>query len=154
MTFLIGNRYIYSFVEGTIRDTEQKGRLQILGKNNNKTLIMMVRNPNQTVSRNEILDCVWTNNDISVTNASVTQAVSVLRKAFDDDRNKPKYILTVPKCGYRFIASVESIAPIAKESKPTTLNQMLQEESVTYSVVFFEHTKSWLNKIRDVFSIL
>ncbi|ODM57873.1 transcriptional regulator [Vibrio harveyi] len=159
MTVLIGSRFVYSFLDGTIVDTEREEETKVLGKNSNQLLSMMIEHPNQTLSRQTLFDSIWTDNDVKVTEASLTQAIATLRRTLCDNRQKSEYILTVPKCGYRFIASVECLPPdklIVEESlKQQTQIEMpsLHREETTYVVEFYQKTKSWLSKVRDAFAI-
>ena len=67
-------------------------------------LIELVRHVGKTVTRDELLDRVWTGR--FPTPDVLTQAIKELRRAFADDSKPPLYIETIPKVGYRLIASV------------------------------------------------
>jgi Tol biopolymer transport system component/DNA-binding winged helix-turn-helix (wHTH) protein len=67
-------------------------------------LIELVRHAGQTVTRDQLLDRVWTGR--FPTPDVLTQAIKELRRAFADDSKPPQYIETIPKIGYRLIASV------------------------------------------------
>lgn len=60
--------------------------------------------PGEVVSKPRLLDAVW--KDAFVTEASLLEAIKVLREALGDDRLNPTYIQTVHRRGYRFIAPV------------------------------------------------
>src|SRR5690348_10293301 len=51
------------------------------------------------------MDEVW--RGIPVTDEALTQCIRTLRRQLGDDASKPRFIETVPKHGYRFIAPVE-----------------------------------------------
>ena len=59
------------------------------------------------MSKDRFLDEVW--RGIPVTDEALTQCIKSLRRALGDDAGRPRFIETVPKHGYRFIAPVESI---------------------------------------------
>ena len=67
-------------------------------------LIELVRHVGSTVTRDELLDRVWTGR--FTTPDVLTQAIKELRRAFADDSKPPLYIETIPKVGYRLLASV------------------------------------------------
>ncbi len=67
-------------------------------------LIELVRHAGATVTRDELLDRVWTGR--FPTPDVLTQAIKELRRAFADDSKPSRYIETVPKVGYRLIARV------------------------------------------------
>ncbi|WP_332705529.1 lysine decarboxylation/transport transcriptional activator CadC [Plesiomonas shigelloides] len=61
--------------------------------------------PGEVLSRDELIDNIWTRN--VVTPHVVTQCISELRKCLKDGRpDAPEYIVTVPKRGYKLVASV------------------------------------------------
>jgi len=67
-------------------------------------LVELVRDVGQTVTRDQLLDRVWTGR--FPTPDVLTQAVKELRRALGDDSKPPQYIETIPKLGYRLIAPV------------------------------------------------
>ncbi|HEU4664668.1 MAG TPA: winged helix-turn-helix domain-containing protein, partial [Dokdonella sp.] len=67
-------------------------------------LIELVRHAGSTVTRDELLDRVWTGR--LPTPDVLNQAIKELRRAFGDDRKPPQYIETIPKVGYRLVATV------------------------------------------------
>ena len=66
----------------------------------------LIAQPGEVVSKQRLIDAVW--KDAFVTDASLLEAIRVLRDALADDRHKPTYIQTVHRRGYRFIAPVAS----------------------------------------------
>ncbi|HET9371420.1 MAG TPA: winged helix-turn-helix domain-containing protein [Vicinamibacterales bacterium] len=72
-------------------------------------LFLLVSRPSSLVSKDEILQALWP--DVAVTDNAITQVVSELRQALDDDPAAPTYVQTVPRKGYRFIAEVERTDP-------------------------------------------
>ncbi len=70
-------------------------------------LAYFCRHPGITVSKDTLLDEVWGTEHFS--DSVVTRAVSLLRTALGDSRENSKYIQTVPRRGYRFIAPVEAL---------------------------------------------
>ncbi|MBL8112322.1 MAG: transcriptional regulator, partial [Acidobacteria bacterium] len=83
-------------------------------------LVYLVKNPGRAISREDLLTAVWP--DTVVSDASLTQAVFLLRKALGD--GDEGWIETVPKVGYRFKDAVRQIdravetAPPAAEAPP------------------------------------
>jgi len=55
----------------------------------------------QVVTKNEILDAVWS--DVVTTEGVVTRAIAGLRRALDDHAATPRFIETISKRGYRLI---------------------------------------------------
>ncbi len=65
-------------------------------------LVLLVERRGHLIEKDELLKTVWHGSFVEEGNLSV--AVSVLRKALNDDRGQHKYIETVSKRGYRFVA--------------------------------------------------
>lgn len=68
------------------------------------TLLVLVRHRDRVVEKDELIRLVWP--DAFVTDDSLTQTISVLRRAIGDDSSQPQFIATIPRRGYRFIASI------------------------------------------------
>ena len=64
-------------------------------------LVLLIERRNEAVSRNEILDAVWS--DVVVTDGALSQAVRILRRTLGDDPREPTFIRTVQRHGYRFV---------------------------------------------------
>lgn len=79
-------------------------------------LALLVENSGHLVEKKEILDVIWINSFVEEQN--ITRSIHTLRKVLGDDGNGNKFIETVPKKGYRFVAEVEEICetPAAKKS--------------------------------------
>ncbi|HEU4498679.1 MAG TPA: transcriptional regulator, partial [Sphingomicrobium sp.] len=71
-------------------------------------LTLMVREQGKLVSKERFLDEVW--RGVPVTDEALTQCIKTLRRHLGDDAARPRFIETVPKHGYRFIAPVEGAA--------------------------------------------
>lgn len=67
-------------------------------------LFYLARNAGSTISRDQLFEAVWPG--VVVSDDTLTQVVTKLRKAFGDDAKHPRYIQTVPKRGYRLCAPV------------------------------------------------
>lgn len=72
-----------------------------------RLLVLLAQTPKELVSKDEILDAVWSG--LSVTDESLSQAISKLRKLLDDNFEAPVYIETIRKKGYRLVAHVTPV---------------------------------------------
>jgi len=70
-------------------------------------LALMVREAGRLVSKDRFLEEVW--RGVPVTDEALTQCIRTLRRQLGDDAARPRFIETVPKHGYRFIAPVEAV---------------------------------------------
>ncbi len=69
-----------------------------------RVLMLLASKAGQVVTREELEDTVWTN--LIVGPDSLTNTVIKLRRALGDEAKNSKYIETIPKTGYRLIATV------------------------------------------------
>ncbi len=69
-----------------------------------RLLLYLANRPGETVSVEELLDNVWSG--VVVTQDSVYQAITTLRRLLGDDARSPSYIATVPRLGYKLVAPV------------------------------------------------
>lgn len=69
------------------------------------TLCVLVQHASQVVEKEQLLKEVWP--DIFVEEGSLSHNIHGLRKALGDDLTEPRYIETIPKRGYRFVAPVK-----------------------------------------------
>jgi DNA-binding winged helix-turn-helix (wHTH) protein len=67
-------------------------------------LAAFARNPGEVLPKHCLLDMVWP--EVTVGDASLTVAVGELRDALGDNPEKPEFIETIPRRGYRLIAPV------------------------------------------------
>ncbi len=84
-------------------------------------LMLLVKQNGKLVKKEQLMEEVW--KDVIVSDNVLTRAISSLRKVLGDNPNKPKYIETISKTGYRLIADVKY--PNAKIDT---------EDSVTFSI--------------------
>jgi Tol biopolymer transport system component/DNA-binding winged helix-turn-helix (wHTH) protein len=71
------------------------------------TLLVLVENSGHLVEKDELMKRLWP--DTFVEEVTLARNISDLRKALAEASNGQKYIDTVPKRGYRFIASVSEV---------------------------------------------
>lgn len=79
-------------------------------------LILLVGEAGGLVSKDRFMDEVW--RGVPVTDEALTQCIKSLRRHLDDDAARPQYIETVPKHGYRFVASVERVGDVPAVRNP------------------------------------
>lgn len=71
-------------------------------------LCALVRQPGSLLTKNALLDEVWGHRFVS--ESVLKTAISDLRTVLDDDPRKPRFIETVSRRGYRFIAATVAIS--------------------------------------------
>lgn len=74
-----------------------------------EVLLCLAQRPGETLPKDTLFHTVWP--DTFVTDDVLTHAISELRRAFGDDAREPRVIQTIPKRGYRLVATVENSSP-------------------------------------------
>lgn len=84
-------------------------------------LAALVANAGTVVAKQDLLEASWP--DAFVSESSLLEVIRVLRDTLGDDRQSPRYIQTVHRRGYRFVAAVETPQArlTAESSSPRTL---------------------------------
>ena len=90
-------------------DTRKKrltrGRDEIeLSEHQHDVLAALIAHAGDVVSKDALIEAAW--RDVAVTDNSLEQAISGLRRALGDTSRKPRVIQTVPRRGYRFAIDV------------------------------------------------
>jgi TolB-like protein/DNA-binding winged helix-turn-helix (wHTH) protein/Tfp pilus assembly protein PilF len=100
-------------------EIEQNGARQRLPEQALRVLELLTERPGQLVTREELIARLWPQTTYIDTDAGLNTAIRKLRTALGDDAERPRYIETVPRRGYRFIAEVsleQSPAPAGSPS--------------------------------------
>src|SRR5215472_4560608 len=79
----------------------------------------LVERAGQLVTKDDLWRAVWPN--VTVTDGALTVCVREIRKALGDEAKTPRYIETVHRLGYRFIAPVST--PQVRQSKSVASNE-------------------------------
>jgi DNA-binding winged helix-turn-helix (wHTH) protein len=90
-----------------------------------EVLFYLVQNAQRLVTKQELLDQVWT--DTVVSDELLRGYIRELRDTLADNAKKPRYIETVPARGYRFLLRVELEAPSSVhgvQTKPAVLRPL------------------------------
>ncbi len=75
-----------------------------------KVLLVLLEHPGEVVTREELLVRVWGSNTNLDFEQAISGAVKKVREALRDSAENPRFIETLPRRGYRFIAPVASAA--------------------------------------------
>ena len=71
-----------------------------------RLLVMLVERPGEIVTREEVRQRLWPENTFVEFDNSLGVAIRKVRDALNDDAEAPRYVETVPRRGYRFVAPV------------------------------------------------
>src|ERR1700688_3404909 len=81
-----------------------------------RLLLCLAEHAGEVVSIDDLLNHVWS--EVVVAPDSVYQAVASLRRVLGDDPKQPTYIETVPRLGYRMVATVSPWAEPSGQPPP------------------------------------
>ena len=95
-------------------------------------LLVLVESSGHIVEKDELMDRVWADSFVEEGNLKVT--VSVLRKALEADGGDRQFIETVPRRGYRFVASVREL--------PSQSAELVVREQTTATITIEESEES------------
>lgn len=95
-------------IQPQINTVEKSGRTWHLEPKVMQVLVYLGSHPNQVLSKEKLIDSVW--HDTFVGDDVLIRCISEIRYVFGDDPRSPSVIQTIPKSGYRLIASVRTEA--------------------------------------------
>jgi DNA-binding winged helix-turn-helix (wHTH) protein/Tol biopolymer transport system component len=87
-----------------------------LGEQPLQLLAALLERPGQIVTRDELQERLWGKETFVDFDLSLNKVVNRLREALNDEASRPRYIETVPRRGYRFIAPVTAESPTETSS--------------------------------------
>jgi TolB-like protein/DNA-binding winged helix-turn-helix (wHTH) protein/Tfp pilus assembly protein PilF len=117
---------------------EAKPRTQELSKNGTPLrlrgqpfaiLELLLNRAGEVVTREEIKQKLWPADTFVDFEHGLNTSIKKLRQALCDSATEPRYIETIPRLGYRFIAPVEATVE-AKAKKPTAVVETVAEEDL------------------------
>jgi eukaryotic-like serine/threonine-protein kinase len=83
-----------------------------------RVLLLLIERAGQVVTREEIQRCLWKDSTFVDFEHGINFSINQIRGALSDSAEKPRYVETVPRRGYRFIGTLE---------QPSTKPDRIQE---------------------------
>jgi DNA-binding winged helix-turn-helix (wHTH) protein len=120
--------YEVSLLSGEVRKAGLRIRVQ---QQPMKLLEMLLERPGEVVTREELRSRVWPNEAFGDFDQALNIAIAKLRNALGDSAENPRFIETLPKRGYRFIADVSVVDADVRPKRPESAGGYLpasQEE--------------------------
>src|SRR5215472_5873792 len=102
----------------TTRELWKSGLRLKLGGQPFEILAMLAERPGQLVTREELRKRIWSEDTFVDFGHGLNAAVNKLRDALSDSAEDPRYIETLPRRGYRFIAKIEESETTLPRSGP------------------------------------
>jgi len=81
-------------------------------------LLMLLEHPGEIVLREEIRQRLWPNNTVVEFDHGINAAIQKLRDALGESADKPRYVETVARRGYRFLGEVERVGEPQAAAQP------------------------------------
>ena len=75
-----------------------------------RVLLALLEKPGEVVTREQFRETIWAGAEFGDFDHSLNIAINKIREALGDSPANPRYVETVPRRGYRFIAGVEGLA--------------------------------------------
>jgi DNA-binding winged helix-turn-helix (wHTH) protein/tetratricopeptide (TPR) repeat protein len=95
------------------------GNVQRLPQQPLRVLVELLSHPAEVVTRDRLVQVLWPKGVVDFDN-SLNAVVRKLRAVLGDDSETPRYIETLPRIGYRFIAKLQPLGSIAAPVAPLT----------------------------------
>ncbi|MBL4282469.1 winged helix-turn-helix domain-containing protein [Vibrio fluvialis] len=129
--------------------TNLVGDVISLGENEKRVLSVFVSNENTVISKKQLIESVWNARGVQVDEASVTQAISSLRRSLSDSIKTPKFIKTEPRVGYKFIGKVEPVVNLEDQVIRQPLSKIQETKEIKSNIT--GHENIYLRRENDVY---
>ncbi len=145
-------RQIYKFgpfcLDATAKVLSRDGEPLHLARKAVETLLVLVENSGQVLTKDEIIRAVW--QDRVVDEANLTQNVAVVRRAMGVERGEPGYIETFAGRGYRVVGPVDSgndaPVPLPEVVEPVKPKPRYWIGAVVLGILVLAGTAFWLTR--------
>ena len=92
-------------------ELRKQGRKIKLQEKPFQLLCTLLQHPGEVVTREELRERLWPADTFVVFDDNLNTAIKKLREALGDSADNPRFVETLPRHGYRFIAPVEELGP-------------------------------------------
>ena len=97
-----------------------------------EVLLLLLERQAELVTREDIAKRLWAPDVFTDMDAGIRTAVLKIRQGLQDSREPPRFVQTVAGKGYRFVASVEVVAPPGSDSPAATPSHNLPAELTSF----------------------
>ncbi len=114
------SRYKFGLYEANLESGElfRNGQKLKLQEQPFQVLVALLERPTEVVTREELRLRLWPSDTFVDFDHSLNTAINKLRDALGDGASNPRFIETLPRRGYRFIAPVQVIGNGAESPEP------------------------------------
>ena len=131
-------------------ELRKSGRAVRLRPQAAKILVLLASRPGQLVTREELREKIWGNETFVDFEHGLNLCIKEVRAALGDDADTPRYVETLPKRGYRFMATVEGAQPAARpvaRRNYAALGAALLAAVVAVATLVVANPKHWRERI-------
>src|SRR5580698_5186681 len=89
-----------------------------------QVLLLLLERPGQLLTREEISQELWPDGTFVDYEHGVNSAVNRIREALGDTASNPRFVETLARRGYRFVAPVQRIEPATESGAPHLASEM------------------------------
>jgi TolB-like protein/DNA-binding winged helix-turn-helix (wHTH) protein/Tfp pilus assembly protein PilF len=107
--------YQVSLQSGELRKAGLRIRVQ---QQPMKLLEILLEHPGEVITREQFRSRVWPNESFGDFDQALSIAIGKLRSALEDSAENPRFIETLPKRGYRFLADVSVVDATTRPKRP------------------------------------
>jgi len=114
-----------------------------------RVLLLLTRCSGQVVTREEIQKHLWGDSTFVDFDRGINFSINQIRAALCDQAEKPRYIETIPRIGYRFIGKLESSAGISAPNAlaPSTSLQIVPQTDAALQPAVPENGRSFTRSL-------
>src|SRR6266581_5794132 len=116
-------------VDSTTGELRRKGVRVKLHSQPFQVLFMLLERPGELLTREEISRALWSDGTFVDYEHGVNSAVNRIREALGDPASNPRFIETLARRGYRFVAPVERVALGEAPSSPPSSSSVSSEQT-------------------------
>ena len=103
------------------RELRKRGKRLRVPQQTLHALVLLVNAGGTVVTREELRRALWQGGTFVDFDRAINKAINQLRQLLGDDVERPRFIRTVPRCGYRFVA------PVTRASSQPTQSPQVSE---------------------------
>src|SRR5918999_3612422 len=94
------------------RELRCNGRKVALQSQPADVLCHLLTHPGEVVTRDDLRRAIWSDDTFVDFDAALNVAINKVRQALNDSASTPRFIETIPKRGYRFLADFRVVGPV------------------------------------------
>ena len=111
-------------------ELRREGRFVKLQDQPFRLLALMLEHPGEIVTREEVRAALWPDGSFVDFEDGVNTAIKKVRYALDDSADNPRFVQTLPRRGYRFIAPVTPAGPLQPSGVTPSLPKSLKRRRI------------------------